>query len=203
MKQSIKKYCERRIEEFDLIPEERKKELNKLAAYVKYKETDPIDLVFICTHNSRRSIFGQVWAKIAAFHFGLTNVETHSAGTEETSIAGNVVYTFMSLGFDLVVEGEEENSRHFFIFDTRQNACVCSSKTLDHYSLPKEEFGAIMTCTSADEACPMVLGAELRVATPFEDPKASDGTSEAQQKYRATSNQIAREMLYVFHKATA
>ena len=198
MKSSVKKYCERRSAEFDLIPEERKTELLKLSAYLRYKESDPVDLVFICTHNSRRSIFGQVWAKVAAYYYDFANVETHSAGTEETSIAGNVVYTFSSLGFDLMIAGEEENARHFFVFDERSNACICQSKTLDHHSIPKEEFGAIMTCTSADEACPIVPGSELRLSLPFEDPKHSDGTSNAQQEYRKCSNQIAREMLYTF-----
>jgi arsenate reductase (thioredoxin) len=200
MKSSVKNYCERRIAEFDLIPDERKEELRKLTAYLRFKEKDPIQLMFICTHNSRRSMFGQVWAKVAANYYGLSNVETYSAGTEETEIASNVVYTFMSLGFDLFVEGDDINSRHFFVFDTRENACICFSKTLDHRTLPKEDFGAIMTCTSADEACPMVPGAMLRISTPFEDPKHSDGTSEAQQTYRACSNQIAREMLYAFSK---
>lgn len=202
MKSNIKKYCERRIAEFDLISEERKTELKKLSAYIQYKEKDPINLIFICTHNSRRSIFGQVWAKVAAFYFGLNNVETFSAGTEETEIAGNVVYTFMSLGFDLTVEGNENNPRHFFVFDQKVNANICFSKTLEHRTIPTSDFGAIFTCTSADEACPMVSGSELRISTPFEDPKASDGTSEAQQKYRACSNQIAREMLYTFSLAT-
>ena len=198
MKSSIKNYCDRRSAEFDLISEERKTELLKLSAYLSYKETDPVNLVFICTHNSRRSIFGQVWAKVAAYYYGMGNVETHSAGTQETKIASNVVYTFSSLGFDLVVAGDEENSRHFFIFDERSNACVCQSKTLEHHSLPESEFGAIMTCTSADEACPIVSGSELRLSLPFKDPKDSDGTSNAQQEYRKCSNQIAREMLFTF-----
>jgi protein-tyrosine phosphatase/arsenate reductase len=200
MKQSIKNYCERRIAEFDLIDEDRKKELKKLTAYLRYKEEAPIDLVFICTHNSRRSLFGQVWGKVAAHYYGFTNVETYSAGTETTEIAGNVVYTFLSLQFDLFVEGDEINSRHFFVFDTRKNASICFSKNLNHYSIPKQDFGTIFTCNSADNACPTVSGSELRISLPFEDPKDSDGTSEAQQSYRKCSNAIARELLYVFYK---
>lgn len=199
MKQSINNYCERRIAEFDLIEEDRKKELLKLTAYLRYKEDTPVNLVFICTHNSRRSLFGQVWAKVAANYYGYNNVETYSAGTEATEIAGNVVYTFLSLQFDLFVEGEEANARHFFVFDTRKNASICFSKTLDHYTIPLENFGAIFTCNSADKACPTIEGAELRISTPYDDPKNSDGTSEAQQTYRKTSNTIAREMLFVFN----
>jgi hypothetical protein len=33
-----------------------------------------------------------------------------------------------------------------------------------------------MTCNNADEACPMVFGAEARFSVKYDDPKAFDGT---------------------------
>jgi arsenate reductase len=54
-----------------------------------------------------------------------------------------------------------------------------------------------MTCTSADEACPHVPGAAVRVALPYVDPKASDGTPDEAAAYDRCCEQVAREMLYL------
>lgn len=198
MKLSIQKYCERRLAELDWIDETRKQELAKLTAYIRYKESDPIHLVFIDNDNARGSLFAQVWAKVAARYFGLEHVETYSAGNNATEIAGNFVYTLLSLQFDLFVEGDEVNSRHFFVFDNRKNACICFAKPIDHYSIPLENFGTIDTNPTRMNI--ILAGSELQVHFPYTDPQTSDGTSEAQQNYRQFSNEIAREMLYLFSR---
>jgi hypothetical protein len=63
---------------------------------------------------------------------------------------------------------------------------------------PQREFCAIMTCSQADEACPNVAGAANRIAIPYEDPKAADGTPEEAAVYDERCAQIARETLYAF-----
>jgi arsenate reductase len=55
-----------------------------------------------------------------------------------------------------------------------------------------------MTCTSADQGCPFVAGAEKRFSIPFEDPKIADGTPEQASKYEERSLQIATEMKFIF-----
>jgi arsenate reductase len=55
-----------------------------------------------------------------------------------------------------------------------------------------------MTCSEAEQNCPFVPGAELRVSTTYEDPKIFDGTKEQDEKYIERSLQIARENLYIF-----
>jgi arsenate reductase (thioredoxin) len=198
MKSVIQSFCEQHSQEFDQIPDDRKIVLKKIAAYIKYKENEPIDLLFVCTHNSRRSLFAQIWAKVAAHYYGFSNVETYSAGTVATEFNGNVVYALMHQGFDMWVEGETHNSVHHMIFDSKKNAAVCFSKELDHFINPTESFAAIMTCNDADQNCPFVPGCELRVALPYVDPKSSDGTDIQTETYLKTSIEIAREMLYLF-----
>ena len=41
----------------------------------------------------------------------------------------------------------------------------------------------------------------LRLAVPYDDPKAFDDTPAEAEKYDERSQQIAREMLYIFFKA--
>ena len=50
---------------------ERLEELDAMAAWVADQPLEiPTELTFICTHNSRRSHMGQIWAQAAAWHFG-------------------------------------------------------------------------------------------------------------------------------------
>jgi arsenate reductase (thioredoxin) len=198
MKKALEDFCAKRCEEFDGITEERKLILKKIAAYIKYKEEEPINLLFVCTHNSRRSIFGQVWAKVASHYFGLANVQTYSGGTEVTAFHANAFEALVCTGFDVKVEGDNENAIHFIIFDQLENAAICFSKLVDDTTNPSAQFGAIMTCNHADKNCPFVTGSELRVSLPYVDPKFSDNTDIQMETYLKTSKEIATEMLYLF-----
>ena len=55
-----------------------------------------------------------------------------------------------------------------------------------------------MTCSRADESCPVVMVADLRVGIPYDDPKAADGTPEESARYDERCKQIATEMFYLF-----
>jgi hypothetical protein len=55
-----------------------------------------------------------------------------------------------------------------------------------------------MTCSEADKNCPVVRGAAVRVALPYEDPKVADGTPAEAARYDERSRQIATEMFYLF-----
>jgi hypothetical protein len=43
----------------------------------------------------------------------------------------------------------------------------------------------------------VVEGSTLRVATPYDDPKAADGTPEETARYDERTQQIGREMFYM------
>lgn len=198
MKDTIQQFCDKRSKEFDLIPEERKELIQKIAAYVKYKETDPVNLIFVCTHNSRRSMYGQIWAKVAAHYYGFNNVYTYSGGTEETAFHPNAIASLLKIGFDLVEAKDVDNPLYIVKFDDVSNACMCWSKKYDSPANPNENFGAVMTCSSADQNCPFIPGAELRIGLTYEDPKRSDGTSAMMETYAECSEIVCREMMYLF-----
>ncbi|MCB0292309.1 MAG: hypothetical protein KDH97_18790, partial [Calditrichaeota bacterium] len=65
---SLKQYIAQRILEFDEIPSIRKEELKQLAGFVQrqLQSHQAAELIFICTHNSRRSHLSQIWAQAAA-----------------------------------------------------------------------------------------------------------------------------------------
>ena len=59
-----------------------------------------------------------------------------------------------------------------------------------------------MTCSDADEACPIVFGAAERITIRYNDPKAFDDTEQETEKYDERCRQIAREMLFAFSQIT-
>lgn len=182
------------------VSEERKEMLDVLVEYIQSKVdlNEEIRLNFICTHNSRRSHLSQIWAQTMAFHFGIKNVFCYSGGTEATAMFPKVSETLMNQGFQIQQLSQEQNPVFAVKFDDNQYPIICFSKAYSHDFNPKSNFGAIMTCSSADEGCPMVFGAEARFSIKYDDPKAFDGTDVMNEKYAERSLQIASEMHYVF-----
>lgn len=197
---SIKTYCNELTSEFIAIPKERKALLEKIAAYIneKRKQNKTVNLVYICTHNSRRSHFGQVWAKVASNYYGIQDVNTFSGGTEATAFNINAINALKRVGFDIKPIHIEKNSLYHVSYDDQQKPIECFSKVYDDPKNPQKEFAAIMTCSDAEENCPFIPGVELRIGTTYDDPKAFDNTPLQDQMYDERCRQIARETLYVF-----
>lgn len=182
------------------VAEERKVVMQPLVEYIREKvnSNDEIRLNFICTHNSRRSHLSQIWAQTMAFQFGIKNVFCYSGGTEATAMFPKVGETLVNQGFQIQKVSEEQNPVYAVKFDVNQHPIICFSKTYFDDFNPKANFGAIMTCSNADEGCPMVFGAEARFPIKYDDPKAFDGTEVMNEKYAERSLQIASEMYFVF-----
>ncbi len=183
-----------------IVSDERKEMLNPLVEYIQNKvnANKEIRLNFICTHNSRRSHLSQIWGQTMAFQFGIKNIFCYSGGTEATAMFPKVGETFTNQGFQIQKLSQEQNPVYAVKFDENQNPIICFSKAYFDDFNPKSHFGAIMTCTNADEGCPIVFGAEARFPIKYDDPKAFDGTELMDEKYSERSLQIASEMYNVF-----
>lgn len=192
-------YLEQRTAELDCIPRERRAILEELARYVRDRLSadQPARLVFICTHNSRRSQLSQIWAQTAAAYLGIEGVETFSGGTEATAFNTRAVDASRRAGFD-VKKTTEGNNPVYEIRHGDPGAVIRAfSKVHDQAPNPTEEFCAVLTCSRADEKCPVVPGASKRVAIPFEDPGDHDGTPREAQVYDDCCRRVSREMLYL------
>lgn len=176
--------------------------LNPLVEYIQSKKdkNQAINLNFICTHNSRRSHLSQIWAQTIAHFFNIENVICFSGGTEATAMFPKVAETLEKTGFDIIKLSEGNNPIYSIKFDDNSYPIIGFSKTYDHNFNPKSNFAAIMTCSSADQGCPFISGAEKRIPITYEDPKLFDNTDLQDKKYLERSNQIATEMKYVFQK---
>ena len=182
------------------IPEERRLQLDQILNYLKVtkKTSKNVQLIFICTHNSRRSQLAQVWAETAAAFFGM-EVKCFSGGTEVTGFALPAVESLKRAGFTIESSGEE-NPVHFISFSKEAAPIKAFSKFYGNAVNPQEGFAAVMTCSEADKNCPIFPGAEKRLSLPYKDPKDFDGSPQEKAAYENCSRQIAQEMFYVFSK---
>ena len=181
-----------------LIVDHRKDLLKPLRDYIVLKSKQKVEanLNFICTHNSRRSQFTQVWAKIISDYYGF-NINSFSGGTEVTNCNTRTIASFERMGFK-VKNPAGENPHYELTYHEKRKPIIVYSKTFDDISNPKNNFAAVMTCTNAEENCPIIPGAEKRISLPFEDPKIFDNSAQESEKYDERSIQIATEMKYVF-----
>lgn len=199
MFQTIQQFCDTLTASFDSISEERKLLLSKISSYIQQKKDngEPVRLVYVCTHNSRRSHFGQIWAAVAAAYYNITHVSTFSGGTEATAFNINAINSLKRTGFVINDDGQAVNPKYTVQFGVNQNT-VCFSKVYNDAANPQQHFAAIMTCSDAEQNCPFIPGVELRIGTTYNDPKAADNTPLQDATYDERSMQIARECLYVF-----
>jgi hypothetical protein len=196
----LQRYVNDRVQEFETIPQQRRDELRKLAAYMhdRAKAHQPARLTFICTHNSRRSQICQIWAAAAAAYYGRSGVEVYSGGTEVTSFNARAVAALRRAGFVIDEPKTTQNPRFHVRFGAAGPELECLSKFYGDASNPKADFCAVMTCSLADKQCPIVQGAARRLSLPFDDPKVFDNTPQESRKYDERCEQIARELLFVF-----
>ena len=105
------------VANFASIPADRKILLQKISSYIKgkLKEGKIPQLIYICTHNSRRSHFGQIWGKVAAEYYGLPSVKTFSGGTEVTAFNLNAIKALLEMGFH-IKQGHDVINRHYEVF---------------------------------------------------------------------------------------
>lgn len=101
-------------------------------------------------------------------------------------------------GFKITQTTEGANPVYAVRLGPESPALVAFSKKYDDEANPQRGFGAIMTCSHADQNCPLVMGAVKRFLITYEDPKDFDDTPQEAAAYRERVRQIGREMLYVF-----
>jgi arsenate reductase len=201
---AVRSYIEQRVAEFGEIPADRRRDLERVAAYVSAQRDAgrPAQLTFVCTHNSRRSHMGMIWFATAAAHYGLDHVMTFSGGTETTAFNPRAVAAIERAGLIVERTNEAANPIYHVRFADDAPPLTCFSKVYDQAPNPRAGYAAVMVCDSADKACPNVPGADRRLAVKYVDPKVSDGTKLEAATYDERCAQIAREMLYAASRVT-
>lgn len=196
----MKKTLHQFIEDVSMITisDDRKADFSPLINFIlkKRKENLPIQLNFICTHNSRRSQLSQLWANVMAAYHNI-KITTYSGGVEITACNERVINALTTQGFHIHKSSTGDNPLYLIGWG-EDSFGEYFSKRFDHVKNPEENFAAIMTCAHADENCPFISGAEQRIALRYEDPKRFDGTENEVSAYLDKSMEIAAEMYHIF-----
>ena len=119
-----------------------------------------INLNFICTHNSRRSHYSQIWAQVLAEYFKIKKFKSFSGGTISTDVSENVINSLIKCGFRLNSKVKKKNIIYKLSFSNDASEILCFSKKFNDNFNPKNNFAAIMTCSSAEKNCPFISGSD-------------------------------------------
>ncbi len=184
------------------ISNKRKELLQPLISFIqsKLEDKEEINLNFICTHNSRRSQFAQLWAQTAAYYYEI-DARCYSGGVEITAFNKRAVAAIKRAGFEVDIDANQINSdnpTYEVSFSNQAPPLPMFSKLFNDSSSPSSNFAAVMTCSHAEKNCPFIPGTEARIPLLYEDPKAFDGTALEVEKYNERLMQIATELFYVF-----
>jgi arsenate reductase len=202
---TLQAYTDRLVQEFIDIPDDRRILLNELTRFIQDKLANhqPVYLNFICTHNSRRSHVAQLWAQTAARYFGVKGVHCFSGGTEATAFNPRAVKAMQNVGFDIHKTVDGDNPVYEVRFAKNAPPVISFSKKYNDPFNHHKDFAAIMTCSQADENCPLIVGASARIPITYDDPKDFDSTALEAAKYKERVQQIGREMLFTFSQVKA
>jgi protein-tyrosine phosphatase/arsenate reductase len=196
---SIKNTCDQLAASFEKISAERKQILQKIAQNIQTKMNGnkEIRLIYVCTHNARRSHFGQIWSAVAASYYQVPNVKTFSGGVEVTAFHPSAIKALESIGFRIDKRSGGENPLYEVYFKEGE-PIQCFSKEINDAANPQDEFVAVMVCGEAEQNCPFIPSASMRISTTYEDPKSYDNTPQELSEYVKTSLLIGTECLYMY-----
>lgn len=168
---SLNKTIHSLLGNFTSISTERRKKRDQLAGVIRGQRSagQRVKLMFICTHNSRRSHMGQLWA--AAAYFGVNEVTTYSGGTEVFTFNPQAIAALQRAGFSITpispaLQPSVQNPHYQVSFSPDRPAMAVLSKRYDDSVNPEKDFVAVMACNHANNTCPAIAGASFRIALP-------------------------------------
>lgn len=198
----VTSYLQSVEKKLSIFPIERHQDLiDQLAGFIieEKKSGEKVQLNFICTHNSRRSQFAQAWCTLVQAYLEIDVADAYSGGTEVTVCNERTIAALKRAGCSIKKEGE--NNPVYTVSDEELDKQMkLWSKVFDDDANPKGRFAAIMTCDHADQNCPHIPNAAIRVPLTYTDPKYADDTDNESSAYDMTCNIIATDMLRLFKK---
>ena len=199
MNKTLKEYIKIILKNIDMgLEKNRKDKLVKIAQIIKinHEQQNIVKITFICTHNSRRSQFSQVWAYISSLYFKLDFIKLFSGGTEVDTVNLNVINSFINTG--LKIEKTHKGKAIYLLKSFKKDKGInLYSKVYNSKLNPSKHFIAIMTCSDADQMCPVIKGADKKISLPYSDPRVADNTGLEKEVYNQTCSIIAKEMFYL------
>lgn len=157
---------------------------------IQRKKAGNVQIIFICTHNARRSQIAQALLTLTLAELNIKGIEVYSAGTEETQVPSQIGELFVAEGYTC---GMEEGKLK--LHEEGKELTLYSKKVEQIEGL--EDAIAVMVCDQADKMCPFITGVSARFALTYSDPKDQDGTPSESKAYKTCFRKILTEMSYL------
>tara|TARA_B100001057_G_scaffold501276_1_gene623055 strand:+ start:6371 stop:6985 length:615 start_codon:yes stop_codon:yes gene_type:complete len=182
----------------ETITSEQKFRLELIARAIKNNYLNPtIKINFICTHNSRRSQFCQIWNQVISKYYGFDKIQSYSGGTEITTVHENVTKVLSEIGFYVNPTSKLINPIHSINFGPK-SIIKLYSKLVNDKSNPIDNFIGVINCSDADQNCENIIGTSKKYSLPFDDPGKYDGLSIQIEKYKYINLEIASSLKYLY-----
>lgn len=185
-------------------PDRHEGHIDSIAEWIvqQHQKGDRANVSFICTHNSRRSQFAQVWFRVVQLYADLDIADSFSGGTEVTACNERTIASLKRTGLKIKTQNTETDNPVYEISYNNSPEPVLKlwSKLYDDDQNPSKDFAAVMACDHADQNCPFIPGASIRVPLTYTDPKYADNTNEEEQAYDQTCKIIATDMIRLVNK---
>ncbi len=150
------------------------------------------NILFVCSHNSRRSQFAEIWSNTMNCIFK-KKIKILSAGIFKTAVHYQVINVIRDTGFKIRKKG----NNYYLKYSNNYKEIKIYSKKIDDINT-NSSLIVINTCSDADINCPSVPNTLERFLLSYEDPKISDNTKFEKKKYQETCKKIASEIFYLF-----
>jgi hypothetical protein len=210
----VRSYADLLTTSLDMIDDRHRRAGAEFAEWIaaNYQPGKPLHVTVICTGNSRRSFLGATTGNIAAAYCGMPEVQFHSGGTAPSACNKRTIAALKAIGVEVEPTGQEAprgeprtpNPCYRLAWGTPARSTEEPSLEVVEFSKhyadptnPQKGFAALLVCSEADEACPTVKGAAVRVAMPYLDPKTYDDSPFEAVKYAERRDDIARLMMSV------
>ena len=142
-------------------------------------------VVLLCTHNSRRSQYCEIWSKYFSSTYK-NKINFFSAGLVKTTVHKQIYRSLERVG----IEVDKNSSVNI------ENITIAPfSKTLS--DINKKQFISIMTCSDSEKSCPVDPRSLINLQLFYDDPKRYDNTPEEAEEYDKTSFMIACEINFI------
>ncbi len=183
------------------ISEERRRIIEELASYIRGNIQTGVktELLFVGTNNSTRSQFSYVWARTAAYYYGVNNLSFFSGGISPSEIDTQTIMALEDAGFIAYKINQTGETTYEIKYSYNLNPITIRSKTYNTFGQPTINFASIVVCANADINLPVIKGTNFRTSLHYFDPKAYQGTNEVMDQYKEKCREAALEMFYLFY----
>jgi protein-tyrosine-phosphatase len=195
---------------FDLIDEPHRDAGQEFARWIasNYQFGKPLHVMAVCTANSRRSFLASSMGNLAAAYCGMPEVRFHSGGIAATAFNSRAISALKAIGFEVeptgseAERGEPKTANPIYRLSWGEGLESTEfSKRFGDATNPQSDFAALVVCSEADAACPIIKGAAIRISMPYADPKIFDDGAYESAKYSERRDDMGRMMLSVMMQA--